>query len=132
MHSRFAEVAARRFADFADSVLAGGQRVLGFFSVPENSGRAPAFRVSARTTMECATPMRPPTPPDADAPDYQPSPHERSTLETYLRRISEHAPRMKVGEEASLAPDHPEPTVGQVLLMAALGTADHDFYGGLV
>ena len=82
--------------------------------------------------MECATPMRPPTSPDADAPDYQPSPRERSTLETYLRRISEHAPRMKVGEATDLAPDHPEPAVGQVLLMAALGTADHDFYGGLV
>jgi hypothetical protein len=39
---------------------------------------------------------------------------------------------MKVGEAADLAPDHPEPAVGEVLLMAALGTADHDFYGGLV
>ena len=82
--------------------------------------------------MECATPMRPPTSPEAEAPDYQPSPQERSTLETYLQRISEHAPRMKVGEAADLAPDHPEPAVGLVLLMAALGTADHDFYGGLV
>jgi hypothetical protein len=76
--------------------------------------------------------MRTPTSPDADGPDYQPSPQERSTLETYLQRISEHAPRIKVGEAAKLAPDHPEPAVGQVLLMAALGTADHDFYGGLV
>jgi hypothetical protein len=39
---------------------------------------------------------------------------------------------MKVGEAADLALDHPEPAVGQVLLMAALGTADHDFYGSLV
>ena len=39
---------------------------------------------------------------------------------------------MKVGEAADLAPDHPEPAVGLVLLMAALGTADHDFYGSLV
>jgi hypothetical protein len=76
--------------------------------------------------------MRPPTSPEADVPDYQPSPQERSTLETYLQRISEHAPRMKVGEATNLAPDHPEPAVGQVLLMAALGTADHDFYSGLV
>jgi hypothetical protein len=76
--------------------------------------------------------MRPQTSPEAEAPDYQPSPQERSTLETYLRRVSEHAPRMKVGEAANLAPDHPEPAVGQVLLMAALGTADHDFYSGLV
>ena len=132
MQSRFAEVATRRFADFADSVLAGGEPVLGFFSVAEIPGGRLSFRVSARTTMECATPMRPPTSSDAEAPDYQPSPQERSTLETYLQRISEHAPRMKVGEATGLAPDHPEPAVGQVLLMAALGTADHDFYGGLV
>ena len=82
--------------------------------------------------MESATPMRPTTSTEADAPDYRPSPQERSTLETYLQRISGHAPRMKVGEAADLAPDHPEPAVGEVLLMAALGTADHDFYGGLV
>jgi hypothetical protein len=106
--------------------------MLGFFSIPENSGRAPLVsRVRADDHGVC-DPMRPPTSPDAEAPDYQPSPQERSTLETYLQRISEHAPRMKVGEAADLAPDHPEPAVGQVLLMAALGTADHDFYGGLV
>jgi hypothetical protein len=41
---------------------------------------------------------------------------------------------MKVldGEAMSLAADHPDPAVGQVLLMAALGTADHDFFGGVV
>ena len=33
--------------------------------------------------------MRTPTSPDADGPDYQPSPQERSTLETYLQRISD-------------------------------------------
>jgi len=30
--------------------------------------------------MESATPMRPTTSTEADAPDYQPSPQERSTL----------------------------------------------------
>ena len=32
----------------------------------------------------------------------------------------------------NIAPDHPDRAVGQVLLMAALGTADHDFFGGVV
>jgi hypothetical protein len=33
---------------------------------------------------------------------------------------------MKVhdGETTAIAPDHPEPAVGEVVLMAALGTAD--------
>jgi len=54
--------------------------MLGFFSVAEIPGGRLSFRVSARTTMESATPMRPTTSTEADAPDYQPSPQERSTL----------------------------------------------------
>jgi hypothetical protein len=72
--------------------------------------------------------------PDADEPAYEPGPQERSILETYLQSLAGAAPRMKVldGEAMSLAADHPDPAVGQVLLMAALGTADHDFFGGVV
>jgi hypothetical protein len=72
--------------------------------------------------------------PDADEPAYEPGPQERSVLEAYLQRLAEAAPRMKVldGEAMSIAADHPDPAVGQVLLMAALGTADHDFFGGVV
>jgi hypothetical protein len=32
----------------------------------------------------------------------------------------------------AIALDHPDPAVGEVHLMAALGTADHDFYCGIV
>jgi hypothetical protein len=72
--------------------------------------------------------------PDADEPAYEPGPQERSILETYLQSLAGAAPRMKVldGEAMSIAADHPDPAVGQVLLMAALGTADHDFFGGVV
>jgi hypothetical protein len=41
---------------------------------------------------------------------------------------------MTVRDDAAttIAPDHPDPAVGQVLLMAALGTTDRDFFGGVV
>jgi hypothetical protein len=61
---------------------------------------------------------------DADEPDYEPGAQERTVLETYLQSAAAAAPRMKVldGEAMTIAPDHPDPAVGQVLLMAALGT----------
>jgi hypothetical protein len=69
-----------------------------------------------------------------DAPAYQPSPQERSALETYLQSAADAAPRTTVRDDAAttIAPDHPDPAVGQVLLMAALGTTDRDFFGGVV
>jgi hypothetical protein len=72
--------------------------------------------------------------PDADEPDYEPGPQERTVLEAYLQSSAAAAPRMKVldAEAMTIAPDHPDPVVGEVLLMAALGTADHDFFGGMV
>jgi hypothetical protein len=73
---------------------------------------------------------------DADAPGeeapYEPSPRERPILETYLQNLADAAPRMKVVDGDTVTPDHPEPAVGQVLLMSALGTTDHDFFGGIV
>jgi hypothetical protein len=70
----------------------------------------------------------------ADEPAYQPSAQERSALETYLQSAADAAPRMTVRDDAAttLAPDHPDPAVGQVVLMAALGTTDRDFFGGVV
>jgi hypothetical protein len=44
-------------------------------------------------------------------------------------------PRMKVSEKdgvAKVAPDHPDPAVGHMLLMGALGTIDTDFLDGLL
>ena len=66
---------------------------------------------------------------DADAPAYEPSAQERSALESYLKNAADAAPRMKVldAEATAIAPDHPEPAVGEVLVMAALGTTDRDF-----
>jgi hypothetical protein len=71
---------------------------------------------------------------DADEPAYEPSAQERSALETYLKNAADAAPRMKVldAEATAIAPDHPEPAVGEVLVMAALGTTDRDFFGGVL
>jgi hypothetical protein len=68
---------------------------------------------------------------------YEPTPHERASIEAYLARREETppAPRMKVlqkGGSPQISPDHPEPALGQVLLMEALGTRDGDFLDGLL
>jgi hypothetical protein len=73
--------------------------------------------------------------PEAGEPNYQPNPQEVAALERYLQAAAEKAPRMKVldGEGApTVSPDHPDEVIGQVLLMEALGTADHDFFGGML
>lgn len=68
---------------------------------------------------------------------YEPTPRERGALETYLARREETppAPRMKVLQKGGLpqiSPDHPEPALGHVLLMEALGARDADFLDGLL
>ncbi len=68
---------------------------------------------------------------------YEPTPHERAAIEGYLARRKETppAPRLKVSEKGGVAqtlPDHPNPSLGLVLLMEALGTKDGDFLGGLL
>ena len=71
------------------------------------------------------------------AKSYEPTPHERAALEAY--RIQEEesplAPRLRVTENdgaTTICPDHPEPSVGNVLLMDALGTRDWDFLEGFL
>src|ERR1700751_2293648 len=71
------------------------------------------------------------------AKSYEPTPQERAALEAY--RIQEEdsplAPRLRVTENdgaTTICPDHPKPTVGNVLLMDALGTRDGDFLEGLL
>jgi hypothetical protein len=71
------------------------------------------------------------------AKSYEPTPHERAALEAY--RIQEEesplAPRLRVTENdgaTTICPDHPEPSVGSVLLMEALGTRDWDFLEGFL
>ncbi len=73
----------------------------------------------------------------AVAKPYEPTPEERAAMESYFahRRESPPAPRMKVSEKdgiARVSPDHPEPALGQVLLMKAVGTADDNFLDGLL
>jgi hypothetical protein len=71
------------------------------------------------------------------AKSYEPTPQERAALEAY--RIQEEesplAPRLRVTENdgaTTICPDHPKPSVGNVLLMDALGTRDWDFLEGLL
>ena len=68
---------------------------------------------------------------------YEPTQPERTSIEAYLTRKRERppAPRMKVKDKkdgAHTMIDHPEPGVGLVLLMDALGTSDTDFLNGLL
>ena len=68
---------------------------------------------------------------------YEPKPEERAAVEAFLARRKERrpAPRMKVTEKkgvSEISTDHPEPALGQSLLMEALGTAELDFFKGLL
>jgi hypothetical protein len=65
------------------------------------------------------------------------SPEEECHLRSHVERRSHRtvAPRIKAsmkGGALSTAPDHPNEAIGLVLLMEALGTADPDFFTGLV
>ncbi len=68
---------------------------------------------------------------------YELTPQEREGMEVYRARRKERkpAPRMKVTEKkgvSQILPDHPDPAVGLILLMEALGTVDLDFLNGLL
>ena len=69
---------------------------------------------------------------------YEPTKAERGILARYLDRVDEKplAPRVRVTKTldgvAQTAVDHPEPLLGQALLMEALGTKDPDFVSGLL
>src|SRR5262245_56729669 len=64
------------------------------------------------------------------------SPQERNAIgKFFTRRAANTAPRLKVLNEKQgvrVLPDHPDRSAGQVLLMDALGTADLDFYHGIL
>ena len=68
---------------------------------------------------------------------YEPAPYESAALEAYFARkeVNPPAPCLKVAENdgaTTISPDHPDPRVGGVLLMDALGTRDWDFLEGLL
>jgi hypothetical protein len=68
--------------------------------------------------------------PQADAPADESRPAERPVPATLLQSTA--APRVKVLEGRGIALDHPDLEAGEALLMAALGTADRDFAGGIL
>jgi hypothetical protein len=68
--------------------------------------------------------------PQIDAPDHEPRAPGRAVVETHLQSMA--APRVKVLDGRAIALDHPDQAVGQALVMAALGTADEDFFAGIV
>jgi hypothetical protein len=64
---------------------------------------------------------------------YVPSAEDRALIQAYAARKP--TPRLKVtpkGEGATVGCDHPEPAIGQLLLMQALGTTETDFIDGIV
>jgi hypothetical protein len=68
-------------------------------------------------------------------PKYEPTSQELTAIKKFVaRNTAKPAPRLKVGKEkgAGIALDHPHQLSGQALLMDALGTADVDFYRGLL
>ena len=66
------------------------------------------------------------------------TPEERAVLSAHIARRKQKrpSPRVKVVEKAGssveLSPDHPIPHLGNALIMESLGTADFDFYDGLL
>jgi hypothetical protein len=74
--------------------------------------------------------------PDAATPYDKMTSRERTAIHKFLARNNANpAPRLKVLNEkqaVSIAPDHPDKLAGQMLLMDALGTADLDFFNGLL
>jgi hypothetical protein len=69
-------------------------------------------------------------------PKYQPKAKEMEAFKSHIQKRDEQAwPRMKVNgpaDKTMLTYDHPDSAIGQVLLMEAIGTADYDFFFGLL
>jgi hypothetical protein len=67
-----------------------------------------------------------------------PTPEERAVLSVHIARRKQKrpSPRIKLVEKAGssveLSADHPIPHLGNALIMESLGTADFDFYNGLL
>src|SRR5690242_1352644 len=72
--------------------------------------------------------------PQGDKPEYLPSDKERPALKRFLARAATRtAPRVEApADSTELRIDHPDKRVGEMLLMEAIGTADPDFYAGLL
>jgi hypothetical protein len=70
-------------------------------------------------------------------PKYEPTPRERETMAAYFARQKELEASAKHEGDPQERRDanrrgHPDPGIGQALLMEAIGTADLDFADGLI
>jgi hypothetical protein len=69
-------------------------------------------------------------------PKYQPKAQEMEAFKShFVKREKQAWPRMKVDDgvdQTVLSYDHPDSAIGQVLVMEAIGTADYDFFSGLL
>jgi hypothetical protein len=68
---------------------------------------------------------------DAKKPPYKPTPIEAEAIAAYQVATERHGPRLQVateGSAAKLTPDHPDPAIGILAIMRAIGTADLDFF----
>jgi hypothetical protein len=68
-------------------------------------------------------------------PKYEPTSRELTAIKKLVAQsAAKAAPRLEVLNEkgTTISPAHPDQLAGQALLMDALGTADVDFYGGLI
>ncbi len=73
--------------------------------------------------------------PNAAELKYERTSQEQIAVDKFLARYAANpAPRLKVvkGKAAAISFDHPDDFTGQMLLMDALGTADRDFFRGLI
>lgn len=73
--------------------------------------------------------------PTAVAKPYEAMPHEQEALARYQERAKTEAPRVTVemkGGAAQLGIDHPEVSMGALLVMDAIGARDQDFYNNLI
>jgi hypothetical protein len=71
---------------------------------------------------------------DAEKPPYKPTPIEAEAIAAYQVAKERHGPRLQAaieGNAAKLTPDHPDPAIGILAVMRAIGTADLDFFDGL-
>ena len=76
-----------------------------------------------------------PTAADFEKPPYKPTPIEVKAVAAFKAAKERRGPSVKVsieGTAAKITPDHPEVALGSLALMQAIGTADFDFYDGLM
>ncbi len=72
---------------------------------------------------------------DAEKSPYKPTPIEAEAIAAYKVAKETRGPRLKVsieGDAAKIIPDHPDALTGTLAILRAIGTADLDFFDGLM